>query len=383
MATIFRSPRSYTGDDTVEISAHGSPVVIARIVELLLSSGCREANPGEFTLRAYLNGKMDLAQAEAVADIIDSSTVHAQQLAARQQSGVLSVAVNNLRAEALGVLARIEASIDFPEDVGELDAVLCVALLVECSQTIVRLISTADKGILAREGARVALVGKPNVGKSSLLNALLRTDRAIVTNIAGTTRDTLDESFNLFGLPVVLTDTAGIRISEDIVEELGIARTLTALSDSNLIVHVLDASTGMSPEDELISHRIYGLKNITVWNKADIAGAGLQTFGFTSVSASRGDNIEVLERQMFGMLTEGSPEDGIELPMVTHSRHKAALNEANEFCITAIKSLRRDLPIDFVSIEVQSMINALGLITGESAEIDVLTEIFSRFCIGK
>ena len=250
LVAIFHAPHSYTGEDVAEITCHGGAVPIGRTLQLLLAHGARLAEPGEFTLRAYLNGKLDLAQAEAVADIIDARTDEAHRLAKAQQSGLLSSEVNILRDQVLGVLARIEATIDFPEDVGEFPTAWAIKELIGISLSIQRLIQSAGRGMLIRDGARVALIGSPNAGKSSLLNALLRRDRAIVTAIPGTTRDVIEESIIVQGVVLRLSDTAGIRESTDEVERLGIDRSKSAAQEADVIVWVRDATLAVADQVE-------------------------------------------------------------------------------------------------------------------------------------
>ncbi len=383
LLAVFHAPRSYTGEDVVEISAHGGPVPLRRIIARLLESGARLARPGEFTQRAFLNGKMDLAQAEAVGDIIAAQTGAAHRLARRQSAGFLSRAVADMRSVVLGVLARIEASIDFPEDVGELDTELCQREIAEAQTRIETLLATADRGILLREGAKIVLAGRPNVGKSSLLNALLQTDRAIVTPVPGTTRDVIEETLNLRGIPVRLTDTAGLRETSDEVERIGVARTRDSLSDADLVVLILDATAGETPEDTALRTELAQHAPLIVWNKWDLLPLE-QAFPAEGlpVSAAICWNIAPLEEALAERILGGAAPaaDGA---AVTHARHKHALESARTRLHDARQTLEADLPADFVSIDIRGALEALGLITGETATEDILAEIFSKFCIGK
>ena len=380
LLSVFHGPASYTGDDTVELSCHGGPIPLRRTMERLLALGARAARPGEFTQRAFLNGKMDLAQAEAVADVINAQTEVAHRYAVSQQSGRLSAAVSLIRDIVLGVLARIEASIDFPEDVGELDNGACDAEIARASETIDSLLATADRGVLYREGMRVVLAGRPNVGKSSLLNALLRTARAIVTPVPGTTRDTLEETASIAGIPVRLTDTAGIRETGDIVEAEGVRRSLASLDQADLVLLVRDSADGRRPEDDRLAEAASGRPCMVVWNKADLAsppgGEGI------AVSAVTGLGLDDLERAIAEHAGGSDPADA-GAAVITHSRHRSALVSAGEQLAAARRTIVEGLPPDFISIDVRGALGALGEITGETATEDIINEIFSRFCIGK
>ena len=382
LLAVFHAPRSYTGEDVVEISAHGGPVPLRQILGRLIQCGARLARPGEFTQRAFLNGKMDLAQAEAVGDLIAAQTEQAYRLARRQTEGHLSRAVTEVRSLALGVLARIEASIDFPEDVGELDFDACHAELAQAERHLETLRATAEGGILYREGLQVVLAGRPNVGKSSLLNALLRTNRAIVTPIPGTTRDVIEETLNLRGIPLRVVDTAGLRDTSDEVERIGVERTRESLADADIALLIFDASLGETLEDTALRAAWADRPHLVVWNKWDLKpGADLPDDGVV-VSASTGWNLIALEDAL-AKLALGGPAVESEGTVVTHARHKQALEAASAHLAEARRTLSAGLPADFVSIDVRSALDALGKITGETATEDVIEEIFSRFCIGK
>ena len=315
LLAVFHGPRSYTGEDVVEISGHGGPVPMRRILGRLLGSGARLADPGEFTQRAFLNGKMDLAQAEAVGDAIAARTEEAHRLARRQGEGRLSAAVLGVRDRLLGVLARIEASIDFPEDVGELDIALCEGELRGADGEIAALLATSDRGILYREGLKLVLAGRPNVGKSSLLNALLRTARAIVTPIPGTTRDVIEETLNLRGIPLRAMDTAGLRETEDEVEKIGVARTRDSIASADFVLLVLDATAGETPEDTELRAQMAGRPHLTVWNKWDLVeeqeealtrlAAGVRAA--IPLSAATGWNVDRLEEAIAEAVLGGLP----------------------------------------------------------------------------
>ncbi len=381
LLAVFHAPRSYTGEDVVEISAHGGPIPLRQILARLLAGGARMARPGEFTQRAFLNGKMDLAQAEAVGDIIAAQTEQAHRLARRQSEGRLSKAVAEARDTILGVLARIEASIDFPEDVGELDTALCRRELASAERQIGALLATADGGILYREGLKVVLAGRPNVGKSSLLNALLRTNRAIVTPVPGTTRDVIEETLNLRGIPIRAVDTAGLRQTDDEVERIGVERTQASLADADIVLLVLDAAQGMTAEDAALLLDLAGRPHLVVWNKWDQMPGQEPPADGVGVSALTGWNLAALEDALAELALGGKTEP--EGAFVTHARHKNALLAAQDRLAEAQKTLNAALPADFVSIDVRGALNALGEITGETATDDIIAEIFSKFCIGK
>ncbi|MGI4792278.1 MAG: tRNA uridine-5-carboxymethylaminomethyl(34) synthesis GTPase MnmE [Janthinobacterium lividum] len=382
LLSIFHNPRSYTGEDVVEISAHGSPLIIGRIMARLLQSGARTARPGEFTQRAFLNGKMDLTQAEAVGDLIAAQTEQAQRQAQRQSEGRLSKAVLKIRVGILGVLAQIEASIDFPEEVGELNISDCETELGKSQCQIADLLATADQGILYREGLQVVLAGRPNVGKSSLLNALLRTNRAIVTSVPGTTRDVIEETLNLHGIPLRVSDTAGLRETENEVEVIGVARTRESIAGADIVLLVLDSVSGETPEDLTLRQTLLGRPHLTVWNKWDLQAETEPPSHGTPVSALTGWNLDALETAIT-QLALGDAADGTESALVTHARHKQALQSAASQITDAAHSLQSGLPADFASIDLRGALDALGQITGETATEDIIAEIFSRFCIGK
>jgi tRNA modification GTPase len=352
-------------------------------MQTLLASGARLADPGEFTYRAFMNGKMDLAQAEAVCDLINARTDEAHRAAIAQHDGRLSLAFNEVRDVLLGVLARIEASIDFPEDVGELDVEHCCQDLDAASRATVALLNTANRGILYREGARVVLAGRPNVGKSSLMNALLRTSRAIVTPIPGTTRDVIEEALNLQGIPVRLMDTAGLRETEDEIERLGVERTHSSVESADLLLIILDASNPLTCEDELILQRAKSRPHIVVFNKIDIlSGAFPAPAEALSVSALTGQGIDDLEDAVANRLLIGAAPS-TSSAVVTHARHRNALLKARERIDDALTTIATEMPPDFLAIDVRGAIDAIEDVTGRSTGDDIINEIFSRFCIGK
>ncbi len=388
LAICMLAPRSYTREDLVELQCHGGPVPLQRLLLAVLKAGARAASPGEFTLRAFLNGRIDLAQAEAVADAIRSRTDRGLSLAMKGLSGQLSGRVQGVRRELMDILAYLEATIDFSEDdIPEQDV---EGPLADSLATVRRMLATADQGIVCRQGVRVALVGRPNVGKSSLLNALLQSDRAIVTEIAGTTRDTLEEMANISGVPVVLVDTAGIVETQDRVERLGVERSRRAIEEADLCLLVVDRSVPLQEEDRTLAARLAGRAVLVTANKADlqaavsdeelnqlVAGAPVVE---TSTLASKG--LERLQAAILEMVFSGGVVQSDEL-LVSNPRHKAILSRTESYLSEALASMRAGLPADCTSSDLRSAIDALGEITGETATEELLDTIFSRFCIGK
>ncbi len=396
MAVYLAGPRTYTREDMVELNCHGGMIPLERVLNLTLKQGTRQAEPGEFTLRAFLNGRIDLAQAEAVVDVIRSKTGPGLEQALSQLAGNLSRRISEVRQSLLSSLAWLEAMIDFPED-----DVPPASVAPQLRQTLAglnELLATADAGMIYRQGIRAAIVGVPNVGKSSLLNALLRSDRAIVTPIAGTTRDVIEETVNIRGVPVVLVDTAGITATEDVVERLGIERSRQALSSADLLLLVLDGSRQLQAGDLELIEAIRaelaerpGKRACIVLNKQDLTpqlieqdklDQNLPGVPLVEISAHTGQNLGQLEEQLARLALGGQNLAGRSL-MVTNERHKRALERAREHLLAAIASSDADMPADFASIDLRLAMEALGEITGESVQDSLLREIFANFCIGK
>ena len=389
-------PHTYTGQDTVEISCHGGPVPVRETLRLVLSAGARHAEPGEFTLRAFLNGRLDLSQAEAVLNVVSARTAEGLRLAVSDLAGDLTRRLKPARDAIVGLLAFLDAAADFPEDeIPPADVDVDLALAIS---TLDEVIAGSRAGRLYREGAQVALVGRPNVGKSSLLNALLRSDRAIVTPIAGTTRDVIAEAFNLRGIPVTLLDTAGIADSGDLVEQLGIERSRQALSAASGAVLVLDGSVAPTAEDmhvgETLANRLSPAgpgeaPAVIAINKCDLpaqmdqsdvirllAGAPV-----VAVSAQTGKGLEDLEEAIVGVLRGGVATES--QPSLITVRQHAALDRAASHLRAAQDSRSAGYPLDLLASDVRTALHAVGQVTGEAVDDAVLTEIFNRFCIGK
>jgi tRNA modification GTPase len=383
LGILMRGPRSFTREDVVELHCHGSALLVERVMRLLLAQGVRAAEPGEFTLRAFLNGRIDLAQAEAVLDVIRARTDAAQRVAMAGLRGRLSRAVGEVRDELLSALAYLVVRIDFPDE--DVPAEDIRPTLGSAATAIERLLATARAGALRRDGARVTLIGPPNAGKSSLLNRLLREDRAIVTPIAGTTRDTVEETADLCGIPVVLTDTAGFATAPDAIEAMGIERSRRAAAAADALLVVLDGAAPSPPGlSELLALAV-DRPALTVLNKSDLP-AVLRADQFAAptlaVSATRGDGLEALETALAGLLGAGVEVSQQDL-LIANPRHADALRRALASVQAADAATATGLPEDFVAIDVRAALDALGEITGETAGEDLLDTIFRRFCIGK
>ncbi len=387
LAVFMPAPRTYTRQDVVEINGHGGIVPLRRVLELCLQHGARLASPGEFTVRAFLNGRLDLAQAEAVLDIVQAKTAAGLRVAVDQLAGRLSGEVRAVRGQLLEVLAYLTALVDFEhEDIPVQDV---AGPLAAVRERLEQLLAGADQGLVYRHGVRTAIVGRPNVGKSSLLNALLRTSRAIVTPIPGTTRDTLEETLNLQGVPVVLVDTAGITEPGDVIERLGVERSRAALAQADLALLVVDGSQPLQETDWQIAAAVGDKAAIVVVNKVDVWGGGewageglLPDVPRVAVSALTGQGLEALEQAIVERVFAGQVLVS-DVPLVSSARHKEALARALEHVAAAQATHQQNLPADFVTIDLTAAVDALGAITGETATDDLLATIFSRFCVGK
>lgn len=400
MITIFIAPASYTGENTAEISCHGGLVPLRRVLEATLKAGARLAQPGEFTKRAFLNGKMDLTQAEAVLDIIRSKTDTALRIARRQMDGALSSKIHTVRDGLITLLAQIEASIDFPDEVEEPQIDYIRDSINGAISAIKALLSTADRGRIYREGLHVVIIGRPNVGKSSLLNSLLRENRAIVTAIPGTTRDIIEEPINIKGIPVKAIDTAGIRETDDIVERIGVDRTHTSAELADIILLVVDAEASFTNEDMLLMERYSDKHLIVVINKVDkVSGDRLKELQDYIVNQIVSHHLQKEPRVVHTSITEDIGIDKLEdtiaeialsgditfsdEEIISNVRHKNALMNALKSLNNALNTASDGLPVDLISIDTRIAIEALGNITGETVTEDVIDRIFSEFCIGK
>jgi tRNA modification GTPase len=378
LLTIFRAPASYTGQEMVEIACHGGILVTRRLLGLLLNSGARAAGPGEFSQRAFLNGKMDLTQAEAVMDLIKAQTDLALRAATEQLEGRLGNRVREIRDGLLELLAHVEAFIDFPdEDIDPETGSALLGRLALARQQIGHLLQTADQGRVLREGVRTVIYGSPNVGKSSLLNLLLGYERAIVSDIPGTTRDTIEEVINLRGIPLRLVDTAGVRESSDVIEQQGIARTLRHLERADLVLHVVDAS--QPPSETINPAHLVILNKIDLGMHSDWANVpGVQI----SCREEGSEGMAALGDAVFDRVM-GKGLAGGDFTVAINARHQACLIEADRFALAAQQALENGLSVEFASIEIRSALDAVGDIVGRLDTEDLLGKIFSTFCLGK
>ena len=393
MVAVMKAPNSYTKEDTVEINCHGGVLIVQKVLETVLRNGARLAEPGEFTKRAFLNGRIDLAKAEAVMDIIHSRNEFALKSSMKQLKGSISDCIRQMREEILYEIAFIESALDDPEHIsteGYPEKLLPKIgdLLLRCN----KLIDSADDGKVLKEGINTVIVGKPNAGKSSLMNLLVGEEKAIVTDVAGTTRDVLEESIRLHGIGLNIIDTAGIRSTEDVVEKIGVERALKIASDADLILYVVDSSVALDESDEEILDLIRGKKCIVLLNKTDLVPVveeeelrkKLRDAEISVIRTSTRDNtgIEEFENTIKEMFFSGALSMNEEV-IITNMRHKQALEEARDSLLMVKKSLEDEMPEDFYSIDLMSAYASLGYIIGEGVGEDLVNEIFSKFCMGK
>jgi tRNA modification GTPase len=389
LVTVLRAPRTFTREDTVEISCHGGVLISRQVLNATLAAGARLAEPGEFTQRAFIHGRIDLAQAEAVADLIHSRTELAARVAQDQLAGKLSRRIQILRDDLMRTLAHIEAHIDFPDEDISPDTRNTLTQRIEAGlQFIEELLQTAREGQILRRGIRAAIIGRPNVGKSSLLNQLLGHDRAIVSPVAGTTRDTIEETANVRGIPVVFIDTAGLRNAGDEVEEQGIQRTHAALDRAELILHVLDASAPLTSEDIDLLRQLKERPHIVVLNKSDLPRAldlcdSLEDpSSMVELSCANGTGLETLKDAIQKRVWKGvnTPEN---IEVTINARHQEVLRRAREATRNTLQALRTDLPLELVAIDLRIAADAVGEVVGKTTTEDLLDSIFSQFCLGK
>lgn len=391
LAVYMKEPSTYTGEDVVEINCHGSMVSLRKTLGLVLREGARMAEPGEFTKRAFLNGRLDLSQAEAVIDVIKAKADASYEAALSQMEGSLSRKVREIRAAVLDILVETTVNIDYPdEDIEQLTYDKLLAGLETVGEEIRKLLATADTGRMIKEGIRVAIVGRPNVGKSSLMNCLLRQSRAIVTEIPGTTRDTIEEAVSIRSIPVYLIDTAGIRETEDVVEKIGIERTKEAFNNADLIVLIIDASRPLTDEDEDILTRLESRKSLVLLNKTDLGNA-VAPRDITNKSPNsdiietcliEGKGIDEIEDKIEALVYGGklTQKDSV---MVNDVRHEELLRKAEQAVCDAAAITRSQEALDIIEIDIREAYDRLGEIIGETVSDDVIDEVFSRFCLGK
>jgi tRNA modification GTPase len=383
VVTFFARPRSYTADDVVEISCHGAPVILHFCLEQAVKAGARMAVPGEFTLRAYLNGRLDLPQAEAVRDLIEATTLYQARVAVQQAEGSVSRRIHPIKEQLLQLIALLETGIDFAEDDISVAPAEEIARRLDVIEKPLRaLLATFATGKLVFQGFMLALAGRPNVGKSSLFNRLLEQDRAIVTPIPGTTRDAVSEATAIEGIPVKLVDTAGIREAHDPVESLGIDRTYQAMADADLTLLVIDASSGATEEDRMLLARLEEQKPMVVANKSDLGTNWNRLQGAIAVSALTGDNIPELRSAILARLAPGgiaTPESGA----ITNIRHEMLLRESLEALGNAGRAVQYGIPHEMLLLDLYGALKPIDALTGATTADDILNRIFSTFCIGK
>ncbi|GEK35075.1 tRNA uridine-5-carboxymethylaminomethyl(34) synthesis GTPase MnmE [Kurthia sibirica] len=392
MLSLMKGPKTFTREDVVEINCHGGIVTVNRVLQLVLRHGARMAEPGEFTKRAFLNGRIDLSQAEAVMDLIRAKTDRAMDVALGQMDGKLSRLINELRQALVEVLAQVEVNIDYPEydDVEEMTIPLMLEKANWVKNEIDKLLQTSSQGKILREGLSTVILGRPNVGKSSLLNSLVQENKAIVTDVAGTTRDIIEEYVNVRGVPLKLVDTAGIRETEDIVERIGVERSRQVLKGADLILFVVNYNEALTKEDELLFETIEHMNYIVVVNKMDLEQkidlnevhrlAGGRRVITTSLLNEEG--VIALEEAIAALFFDGSIDAG-DATYVSNTRHIALLHQASERIVEAISAAEADVPVDMIQIDVTRAWEILGEIVGDTMQDSLLNQLFSQFCLGK
>lgn len=393
MVSVMRAPHTYTCEDVVEINCHGGLLATNRILQLVLSYGARMAEPGEFTKRAFLNGRIDLSQSEAVMDLIRAKTDKSMKVALNQLDGDLSRLIRHLRQDILDVLAQVEVNIDYPEydAVEEMTTKMLKEKALDIQQRIQALLKTAKQGKVLREGLATAIIGRPNVGKSSLLNTLLHEDKAIVTDVAGTTRDVIEEYVNIDGVPLKLIDTAGIRDTDDTVEKIGVERSKRALDAADLILLLIDSSAPLTAEDCELLTATHGKQRIVILNKTDLPRRvdldelKKLTDGDALIETSivKHEGMDQLGQQISKMFFNEGIESSQNNVMVTNARHIGLLHQANAALSDVLKGINAGMPVDLVQIDMTRCWDLLGEITGDSYQDELLDQLFSQFCLGK
>lgn len=392
MATVMRAPKTYTREDVVEINCHGGILAVNKVLQTVLNNGARLAEPGEFTKRAFLNGRIDLSEAEAVMDMIRAKTDKAMRMAIDQMDGSLSNLIRNLRQEILNTLAQVEVNIDYPEydDVEEMTSKLLMENAYGIKDQVNALLETAQQGKILREGLATAIIGRPNVGKSSLLNKLLKEDKAIVTDIAGTTRDIVEEYVSVKGVPLRLIDTAGIRDTEDQVEKIGVERSRQAILDADLVLLVFNQSEALTDEDLKLIEATNDQKRIVILNKMDLKNKlnleelkkHLNGDAIVTTSVISDDGLAELEQQIADLFFSGQTGER-DATYVSNVRHIALLRDTIDALDDVIEGIEMDMPVDLVQIDMTRAWDLLGEIIGDSVQDELITQLFSQFCLGK
>ena len=390
LVMVMKGPKTYTGENTVEIDCHGGVLAVKKVLEAVLNAGARAADPGEFTKRAFLNGRMDLTQAEAVMDVISAKSAYALKSSESQLRGTVKKAIRAIREKLIYEIAFIESALDDPEHIS-LDGYpeRLAVVVAEQKKQVEKLLASADEGKMIQEGIKTVILGKPNAGKSSLLNLLAGEEKAIVTDIAGTTRDVLEETIVLQGISLRMMDTAGIRATEDVVEKIGVERARAYAKDADLVLYVVDSSIPLDENDEEILEILRDKKAIILLNKSDLTPVVTKEMleartdmPVLAISARQEQGVELLEEQIKSMFFAGELSFNDEV-YITNVRHKTALEEAYQSLIMVEKSIAMEMPEDFFSIDLMNAYEALGRIVGESVGEDLVNEIFSKFCTGK
>lgn len=388
LVSFFKAPHSYTTENVVEINCHGGMLVMRRILEIAIKNGARIAEPGEFTKRAFLNGRIDLAQAEAIIDIITSKTDKERNVSLVQLEGFLSEKINKIQSKIYDVLIQIEAGIDYPEhEIEDVTRENIFSVLMESKESLRKLCDSFEEGKVLKDGVKTVILGKPNVGKSSLMNTLLREDRAIVTDIPGTTRDTIEEYVNIKGIPLRIIDTAGIRNTEDKIEEIGVEKAKSEIENADMIIAVFDISRELTDEDYEIIELIKNKKSIIIINKVDLEEKWSEKEIFEgkkviNISAKEKFGIEELENEIEELWKINNMSTNEDI-IISNIRHKELILNALEEIDVAIDALKSDLPVDMVSINIKSILSHLGTIVGQNVDEQTINGIFSRFCLGK
>ena len=391
LVSYFKAPKSYTAEDMCEINSHGGNLIVKKILELCLKNGAELAEPGEFTKRAFLNGRIDLAQAESVVDVINAKSEKEVKASIKQLEGELSKEIQKIKQEILDVLVNIEVSIDYPEyDVEEVQNKEILEMLESVENKLKKLEKTFDSGKILKNGIKTAIIGKPNAGKSSLLNAILKEDRAIVTEYEGTTRDTIEEFVTINGIPLKLIDTAGIREASDEVEKIGIQKAKEIAKEADLVIAIFDISIKLSKEDEEILKIVKNKKSIILLNKIDLKQAISEkdpkflesSKNIIKISALNKKGIEEIYNKISEMfsLNEINMDNDI---VITNVRHKNLISKAIKNVLKTKETMKKDMPIDIIAIYIKDILEDLGSITGEIITEDIINEIFSKFCLGK
>lgn len=392
MVSVMRAPKTYTREDVVEINSHGGILVVNKVLQVVLNNGARLAEPGEFTKRAFLNGRIDLSQAEAVMDMIRAKTDRAMHVAVDQLDGQMARLIRDLRQKILDTLAQVEVNIDYPEydDVEEMTSQLLEDKAREVKADIQKLLETAQQGKILREGLATAIIGRPNVGKSSLLNTLLRQDKAIVTDVAGTTRDVIEEYVNVKGVPLKLIDTAGIRETDDEVEKIGVDRSRQAIQQADLILLVFNQSEKLTAEDEALIEATKGQNRIILLNKTDLdqqlnvdkLSQLIANDPIVSTSMMTQAGMDELQDKIAELFFSGQTGER-DATYVSNTRHIALLEEAEDALSEVLNGIAFDMPVDLVQIDMRRAWDLLGEITGDSVQDELITKLFSQFCLGK